>query len=352
MTGVNTRSGKPELKDARADCGTAAHMHSYLGGLGEEQMRVRPLTALAAIAAVTLVLAGCDEARLAAKAQTKLSSKSTPGEPDHQPQLVQLLLDTIETPGAPEAPPSAGSRGLQTRIQQATDQAAAGGATLSVGILDRKTHELLSNGNTQIIGTASVAKLFIADDLLLQVSKGQMQLSPDDVRAFDAMLSSSDDGAADVFWNRSGGSDIINRVTARYGLRSTTAPYNGHWDVTLSTASDLVRYYDKLLGNGGGLPADQADKIINDLSQSTPTGVDGYPQRFGIPDGLFASPVAVKQGWFCCWDSGDQLHLSTGVIGSDHRYVMTIGALQPTSDAVARNTLTKAVKTMFPTGKI
>ena len=100
-------------------------MHIYGGGLGEEQMRVRPLTALAAIAAVTLVLAGCDEARLAAKAQTKLSSKSTPGAPDHQPQLVQLLLDTPGAPGAPEAPPSAASGGLQTRIQQATEQAAA-----------------------------------------------------------------------------------------------------------------------------------------------------------------------------------------------------------------------------------
>ncbi|MDT5093453.1 MAG: hypothetical protein QOH60_2816 [Mycobacterium sp.] len=242
--------------------------------------------------------------------------------------------------------------GLDARVRQASSEAADAGAAISIVALDRKTGQIVSNGKDVSLPIASVAKLFIADDLLLQVSKGQMQLSPDDVRAFDAMLSSSDDGAADVFWNRSGGSDIINRVTARYGLRSTTAPYNGHWDVTLSTASDLVRYYDKLLGNGGGLPADQADKIINDLSQSTPTGVDGYPQRFGIPDGLFASPVAVKQGWFCCWDSGDQLHLSTGVIGSDHRYVMTIGALQPTSDAVARNTLTKAVKTMFPTGKI
>ena len=79
---------------------------------------------------------------------------------------------------SPEAPSNAGSGSLQTRIQQATDQAAASGATLSVGILDRKTHELISNGNTQIIGTASVAKLFIADDLLLQEAQGKTTLSP------------------------------------------------------------------------------------------------------------------------------------------------------------------------------
>jgi hypothetical protein len=345
MTGVNTRSGKPELKDARADCGTAAHMHSYLGGLGEEQMRVRPLTALAAIAAVTLVLAGCDEARLAA---TKLSSKSTPGEPDHQPQLVQLLLDTIETPGAP---PSAGSRGLQTRIQQATDQAAAGGATLSVGILDRKTHELLSNGNTQIIGTASVAKLFIADDLLLQEAQGKTTLSPSDRQALDVMLQSSDDGAAEKFWDQGGGDNIISQVANRYGLSSTTPPSDGRWWNTMSSLTDVIHYYDKLLDGAGGLPAERAKIIVNDLAQSTPNGIDGYPQRFGIPDGLFAEPVAVKQGWMCCIGT-EWMHLSTGVVGSDRRYIVVVESLQSSDDATARETITQAVKTMFPNGRI
>ena len=66
-----------------------------------------------------------------------------------------------------------------------------------------------------------MVKLFIADDLLLQVSKGQTQLSPDDRTAFDRMLRSSDDSAAENFWNRSGGSAIIDRVVARYGLGST-----------------------------------------------------------------------------------------------------------------------------------
>jgi hypothetical protein len=44
--------------------------------------------------------------------------------------------------------------------------------------------------------------------------------------------------------------------------------------------------------------------------------------------------------------------MSTGVIGADHRYVMAIGAMQPTDDVTARNTITQAVKTMFPGGRI
>ena len=157
---------------------------------------------------------------------------------------------------------------------------------------------------------ASVVKLFIADDLLLQESKGQTQLSPADRQALDAMLRSSDDSAAETFWNRSGGSAIITRVTARYGLKATTTPYNGRWYNTLSTTADLVQYYDKLLSGSGGLPPERANIILSNLAASTPTAIDGtqpggvYPQRFGIPEGLYAEPVAVKQGWLCCWNGG------------------------------------------------
>lgn len=313
-------------------------------------MRVRPRTALAAVAAVTLVLAGCDEARLAAKAPARASSKPS-GASDHQPQLIQLLLDTIDAPGLPAAPPVAASGGLQARIQQATDQAAASGATLSVGILDRKTHELISNGNTQIIGTASVAKLFIADDLLLQEAQGKTTLSPDDRQALDLMLQSSDDGAAERFWGQGGGDNIITQVASRYGLSSTTPPSDGRWWNTMSSLTDLIHYYDELLDGSGGLSADRAKIIVNDLARSTPTGADGYPQRFGIPDGLFAEPVAVKQGWMCCIGT-EWMHLSTGVVGSDRRYIVVVESLQSSDDATARDTITRAVKTMFPNGRI
>ncbi|MGA7050978.1 MAG: hypothetical protein WBZ37_06830, partial [Mycobacterium sp.] len=249
-----------------------------------------------------------------------------------------------------QAEPSAAFGGLQARVEQATRQAAAGGATLSVAILDRATHQLVSNGNTQIVGTASVAKLFIADDLLLQASQGRT-LSPDDRQALDTMLQASDDGAAEKFWGRDGGSAIITQIADRYGMTSTTPPSDGRWWNTMSSATDLIRYYDMLLNGSGGLPPERAGIIVNDLAESTPNGADGYPQRFGIPDGLYAEPVAVKQGWMCCIGS-DWMHLSTGVIGADRRYIMVIQSLQPSDDATARETITQAVKTIFPGGRI
>jgi len=313
-------------------------------------MHARPLAVLTAVAAVTLVLAGCDEAIVEAQATSK-PAHSAPPSLQPQPKLADMLMQAPAPPAAAEWLPEARLGGVQARIQQATDQAAAAGAILSVAFLDRVTHHLVSNGNAQIPGIASVAKLFIADDLLMQESAGKTTLSPEDRQALDVMLQSSDDGAAEKFWGQDGGDAIISQVASRYGLTSTTRPDDGRWWNTMSTASDLVRYYDMLLNGSGGLTPERAKMIINDLAQSTPTGIDGYPQRFGIPDGLYAEPVAVKQGWMCCIGA-DWMHLSTGVIGKDRRYIMVIESLQPSDDATARDTITQAVKTIFPNGRI
>jgi hypothetical protein len=299
-----------------------------------------------AIVCVALLVSGCE----AQVWGTPPAAESTPRATVVAPQA--SLPELPEAPPAQPAAPLSGLDGLDARVRQATADAAGSGAVIETVVLDRNTGQIVSNGVNKPFPIASVVKLFIADDLLLQESKGETQLSAADRKSLDVMLRSSDDSAAQMFWDRSGQNAIIARVKARYGLTGTTAPYNGHWDVTQSTASDLVHYYDMLLNGTGGLPPDQANVIIGDLAQSTPTGADGYPQRFGIPEGLYAEPVAVKQGWFCCWNGANQLHVSTGTIGPERRYVMAISSLEPATAAAARETVTQAVKTMFPGGKI
>jgi hypothetical protein len=305
-------------------------------------MRRRP-SRLVAVTAAVLALAGC-EARV----------YGTP--PPVDPEAPQLTVVAPQGPLAPlpEAPPDepvSSFVGLDSRTMAATSEAAAKGADITTVVLDRSTGRRVTNGNDRSIAIASVVKLFIADDMLLRGPP----LSPDDKKMFESMLRSSDDSAAQVFWDRNGGSAIVTRVAGRYGL-SGTRP-NGRWFNTISTAADLVRYYDMMLSGSGGLPMDKADMIVDNLAQSSPTGIDGmmpggvYPQRFGIPEGLYAEPVAVKQGWMCCVGS-DWMHLSTGIIGADHRYVMAIASDQPSSADTARATITQAVKTMFPGGRI
>ncbi|CDO10677.1 hypothetical protein C1S82_00465 [Mycolicibacterium cosmeticum] len=314
-------------------------------------MRARPsklMTVAATVLCTGALVSGC-EAKV----------YGTPPPPPESPQLTVIapLGNSAPLPEAPPDQPAAAFAGLDMRIRQAVTAASADGADITVAILDRNTGQLVTSGAIDTIAIASVVKLFIADDLLLQEAKGQTTLSPDDRRMLDVMLRSSDDSAAEVFWNRSGGSAIVNRVVSRYGLSSTRAPGNGRWYNTTSTVTDLVRYYDMLLSGKGGLPPADASIILADLAESTPTAPDGmvpggvYPQRFGIPEGLYAEPVAVKQGWMCCVGA-DWMHLSTGVVGPDRRYVMAISSMQPADADEARQTITAAVSTIFPGGRI
>jgi hypothetical protein len=306
-------------------------------------MSARSSTLLIAVAAMlTVSTAGCDS-----------TVYGTPRGPS--PVLGTAQLPRLPQSRSPHRVRVAGFDELPARIAQATDEAAAKGATISVAFLDRNTNQLLSNGSDQLVAIASVAKLFIADDLLSHESSGPdgtTQLSSADHLALDSMLRSSDDGVAEAFWAAHGGEAIITDVASRYGLTSTAPPGDGRWWNTVSSASDLVHYYDMLLNGSGGLSGERANVIVNDLAGSTAIGTDGYPQRFGIPDGLYAEPVAVKQGWMCCMDGGSWMHLSTGIIGADQRYVMVIESVQPSDDVTARATITQAVTTMFPSGRV
>jgi hypothetical protein len=302
-------------------------------------------TITAAVVAAVVATAGCE-------------AKVYGAAPHSAPELsIVPLVGSSPLPDAPtvdsaDTDHATALVGLESRVRQATSNAADAGATISTAVLDRSTGQLITNGAATPMPIASVAKLFIADDLLLQEAKGQISLSEADHEALGSMLRSSDDAVANDFWNRSGGNAVITRVAARYGLSGTTVPYDGNWWNTLSTTSDLVHYYDQLLSGSGGLPREKASIILANLAQSTATGADGYPQRFGIPDGLYGEPVAVKQGWMPQWNGNNWMHMSTGVIGADHRYLMAIGSLQPSDDATARATITDAVKTMFPGGRV
>lgn len=278
-----------------------------------------------------------------------LGASSTAGSGANPPPPERVNLMSAGPPAAAEAVPAAD---LAARARRATAAAQKRGADISFTLMDRDTGQVVSTGDRAPFPIASVVKLFIADDLLTEAARRKVRLSDKDRRGLDVMLRSSDDLPADDFWVRGGGNAIIKRVAARYKLASTTAPYDGNWWNTKSTTADLVRYYDRLLDGSGGLPAQQAGVILADLAASTPVGADGYPQRFGIPDGLSAESVAVKQGWMCCWGPNNQVHLSTGVIGRDRRYVIAVASLQAADEATARNTLTQTLKAIFPGGRI
>ena len=129
--------------------------------------RLRPnrAGASAALLGAALLLGGCTP-----------QVSGAPPAADHTPQAPRPTL----MPQAPPAQPPAPLAGLENRVQQAAAQAADVGAEIETAVLDRQTGQLASHGANTPFPIASVVKLFIADDLLLRESEGQIDLSAAD----------------------------------------------------------------------------------------------------------------------------------------------------------------------------
>lgn len=248
---------------------------------------------------------------------------------------------------------------INVRVGLATQAAADRGSEVSILIVDRSTGETISNGDDTAVASASVSKLFIADDLLTR-DGSDITLPADDREMLDVMLQSSDDSAAQVLWDNYGGSEMIERVAQRYGLTGTWIDPDEPWWMTMVTPSDLATFYGALLDGRGGLPADRANQLLADLATFTDTGADGYDQRFGLPDGLpNEHMLAVKQGWMCCVNM-EWLHLSTGLAGVGFRYVIILVSRESVDAAGgggdegaehARETITRVTQLLFPGGR-
>ncbi|MGY2084765.1 serine hydrolase [Blastococcus sp. SYSU DS0539] len=162
--------------------------------------------------------------------------------------------------------------------------------------------------------TASMVKLFMAEDILGRARAGSLDLAAADRDLLRDMIRRSDDPAASTLWVRFGGGQMVRDVAARYGLAGTGPPparIPGQWGQAVTTARDVARFL-------AGLPVvahpEDAAAVLGWMREATPEAADGFDQRFGLFGTLPGEP-AVKQGWMCCVDGRRHLH-SVAVLGS------------------------------------
>ena len=287
----------------------------------------------------------------------------------HDPNDPAAALESATVHAVAEMP----SGTLEERMTRAVDDALARGADVSIALLDRLDGTYSAVADATSFPTASVAKLFIADDVLFRESRAEFELTSEEHELIGLMLERSDDDAANTLWNEYGASELVQDVVSRYGLPATSVPYDDNWWNTETTPADLVDYYAGLLDGRGGLDDGRRTEILTHLRASNATSTEGYDQRFGLPDGLSGeTSLAVKQGWMCCVDDR-WTHVSTGVAGADDRYVLVVvsredldygdgdadypdtsltAAVDDASATHARETVTDVVRTVFPLRRI
>ncbi|CRK60859.1 Lipoprotein LppW [Alloactinosynnema sp. L-07] len=254
-------------------------------------------------------------------------------------------------------PAEAHHENMAQRVQEAWSDASGRNTTVAISYMDRVTGEYRDNGSMAHarFGSASLVKLFIADDVLYRAWRGEFVLSDYDWQQLSVMLRSSDDPAASRFWSTKGGPAIVNRIKARYGLNEIQPPASAPWwGLTQVTSFDLTLYYQRMLSGAGGLPSFLIDYIIAQLRGYTANGTDGFYQRMGLPDGLPGEGVlGVKQGWMCCMNNVRTIH-STGIVGADARYIVIALGQEGTGPGWehTKTSVTRVVQKLFPSGRI
>ena len=163
------------------------------------------------------------------------------------------------------------------------------------------------------------------------------------------MLANSDDQIADTLWTAQGGPAMVTTMANLLGLTGTQPPSDpGEWGDTLITPQDMVTVYRYITDQ---LPKPDQNIIFGALSDAPKIAADGSDQYFGIPDGMPHTTWAIKQGW---GTSGSHAVMnSTGLIGTDSRYIIVILTSAPESSCTtlpgavtaAANALTNLVTT-------
>lgn len=196
---------------------------------------------------------------------------------------------------------------LAARVERAA--AAAPDLRVAVSLRDLDTGEHHAAGDAREFGSASLVKVMIAARLL---AEGAMD--DETARLAHAMVTASDDDAANVLWERTGADALEPWIERHYDLPGLGSPNRipGRWGNTHVTAAGFSALYVALRADPAVWPWLSAA-----LHAITPTGADGTDQVFGL---LAVDPTAgVKQGWAngSSDDVGNAVVHSTGLTHDD-----------------------------------
>jgi hypothetical protein len=211
--------------------------------------------------------------------------------------------------------------------------------TVSVVVLDGSGAELTASGASDVHWTASLAKLFVVQQLLARDEAGTVSLDDGDLARMRRAVELSDDEAMNALWVEFGGAQLVTAAAAQFGLEDTAAPERaGQWGETTTTAADYATFLAHL---GAHLSPADTTTLTTWMRSTTPDAADGFDQSFGLLSAQADThgAVAAKQGWMCCLEGRRELH-STGVL-TDGRVVVLLGEFpEGTTWAQAQQALT------------
>ena len=157
--------------------------------------------------------------------------------------------------------------------------------------------------------TASVAKVDIAETLLLQHQDDDDPLSSTEDDAATSMIEESDDDAATYLYEDVGAAAGVANANQTLGVPCTAMGQNLYWGLTTTCARGQVQLLDQLENTGSPLDATSRSYITDLVENVAPS------EEWGVPVIADAgSSFAVKDGWLNLQGDTDWAINSMGIL--------------------------------------
>lgn len=186
---------------------------------------------------------------------------------------------------------------------------------------DRVSGAVYANEHAEdSVWTASTIKLAIAADLLNRARVGALVLSPEDRGLMESMLSTSNDTATDVLWNKHVGADrmAFNNAFRANGMVSlvpqpTNGPLFPDWSYQKCTPADLDRLMSHVLD---AMHPDDRAWLLDQMRRVDPN------QHWGVWGAGASMQPGLKNGW--SQEQGGWVVNSVGFAGPGERYTLSV----------------------------
>lgn len=213
------------------------------------------------------------------------------------------------------------------------------GATFSVALRDRRNRAVYSLRGTWRSETLSIVKVLIMATVLHECQERGTSLTPQQVGQASAMITRSDNDAADALLTWVGVAEV-REIAKRYGLASTVIQAGTEdgeddwWGYSTTTALDQLRLLTGLLGGSSVLSTANRNYLTGLMGSVTP------PQRWGICTPPLPTNVrwTTKNGWGGRED-GYRANSIGHISGNGRDYEAVVLSRTPRDRAYARDTV-------------
>jgi beta-lactamase class A len=171
--------------------------------------------------------------------------------------------------------------------------------SVDVALYNDKTGTVSHYSNTtDTFNTASIIKLSILEEVLVQDQASGEGISDDQLAEAEPMIENSDNDAASALWDSVGGPTAMEDFYHQIGAASTTTATD--WGLTQTTALDQLKVLNALAYPGKSLSSDSAstaDNLLDQVEADQTWGVSG-----GVPSNV---SFELKDGWLPDADTSD-----------------------------------------------